>query len=30
MADSDYQKLVNLLAHEGYDVGKLQKVPQRW
>ena len=30
LADSDYQKLVNLLAQEGYDIGKLQKVPQRW
>lgn len=28
--ESDYQRLVAFLATEGYDVSKLQKVPQRW
>jgi apolipoprotein D and lipocalin family protein len=28
--EADYQRLVGLLAREGYDVSKLQKVPQRW
>ena len=28
--EADYQRLVALLAGEGYDVSKLQKVPQRW
>ena len=28
--EADYQRLVDLLAREGYDVSKLQKVPQRW
>jgi len=28
--DADYDKLTDLIADMGYDVGKLQKVPQRW
>jgi apolipoprotein D and lipocalin family protein len=28
--DSDYQRIVDFLAGEGYDTGKIQKVPQRW
>jgi apolipoprotein D and lipocalin family protein len=27
---ADYQKLVRFLSDEGYDVSKLQKVPQQW
>ncbi|MFZ4503725.1 MAG: lipocalin family protein [Methylovulum sp.] len=28
--EADYQALVKFLAENGYDVNKLQKVPQRW
>ncbi len=28
--DADYQRIVELLAHEGYDTARIQKVPQRW
>jgi apolipoprotein D and lipocalin family protein len=28
--ESDYQNLVSILANNGYDVSKLQKVPQQW
>ena len=28
--EADYQKLLNFLRTEGYDVSKLQKVPQQW
>ena len=28
--EADYQALVGFLEKNGYDVGKLQKVPQRW
>ncbi len=30
MAESDYQSIVALLAAQGYDTAKIQKVPQRW
>ncbi len=30
MSEADYQRLVQLLADQGYDVNKLQKVPQHW
>jgi apolipoprotein D and lipocalin family protein len=30
IADSDYQALLAIVQREGYDVGKLQRVPQRW
>jgi apolipoprotein D and lipocalin family protein len=28
--DDDYRALVELVAEQGYDVGRLRKVPQRW
>ena len=28
--ESDYQRIVELLANEGYDTTQIQKVPQRW
>lgn len=28
--DEDYKKLLRYLADEGYDIGKLQRVPQDW
>ena len=28
--EDDYQAIVAMLAEEGYDVSKIQKVPQRW
>jgi apolipoprotein D and lipocalin family protein len=28
--EADYQHLVGLVAGQGYDVAKLQRVPQRW
>lgn len=28
--DSDYTRIVSFLKVQGYDVGKLQRVPQRW
>jgi apolipoprotein D and lipocalin family protein len=30
ISDEDYLKLVAMLASEGYDTAKLQKVPQQW
>lgn len=30
ISDQDYQQMVALLAEQGYDVSKLEKVPQRW
>ena len=30
LAEQDYQRLVGMVAELGYDVAKLQKVPQRW
>lgn len=30
IADSEYNRLVALIADAGYDISKLQKVPQRW
>ena len=30
LAEADYQKLLALLQREGYDVSKVQRVPQRW
>jgi apolipoprotein D and lipocalin family protein len=29
ISDADYQELLNLVAREGYDLGKVRKVPQR-
>ncbi|MBI0416677.1 MAG: lipocalin family protein [Nitrosospira sp.] len=28
--DADYQRLANLVRDQGYDVARLQKVPQQW
>lgn len=28
--DEDYQRMLKLIAEQGYDVSKIQKVPQRW
>jgi apolipoprotein D and lipocalin family protein len=28
--EADYQRLVQFVAAQGYDISKLQKVPQRW
>ncbi|MBP9853954.1 MAG: lipocalin family protein [Candidatus Omnitrophica bacterium] len=28
--DADYQRLLNMLAAQGYDITKVRKVPQRW
>jgi apolipoprotein D and lipocalin family protein len=28
--ESDYQRLLKLVAEQGYDVNRVQKVPQRW
>jgi apolipoprotein D and lipocalin family protein len=28
--EADYQRIVAFLKEQGYDVGKIQKVPQRW
>ncbi len=28
--DSDYRRILDLLAREGYDVSRIEKVPQRW
>ena len=28
--DSDYRDILGLLTRQGYDVGQIQKVPQRW
>ena len=28
--EADYQKLIDLLRREGYDVSKINKVPQKW
>jgi len=30
MPGADYQRLVALLASQGYDVARIQRVPQRW
>ena len=30
MPESDYQRIVELLGHEGYDTTQIHKVPQRW
>ena len=30
ITDSDYRRIVDLLAREGYDVTRIRKVPQRW
>lgn len=30
VSEADYQRLVRVVQDAGYDVGKLQKVPQRW
>lgn len=30
MPDADYQAIIAMLADEGYDISKIQKVPQRW
>jgi len=28
--DADYQRLLNILVAQGYDMTKVRKVPQRW
>jgi apolipoprotein D and lipocalin family protein len=30
IADADYQRMLQLLDAEGYDTGRVEKVPQRW
>jgi apolipoprotein D and lipocalin family protein len=30
LPEADYQRIVDFLAAEGYDIAKIQKVPQRW
>ena len=30
IAETEYQALVSLLREEGYDVGKIRRVPQQW
>jgi apolipoprotein D and lipocalin family protein len=30
LSDADYQRFLQLIAEEGYDVSKVRKVPQRW
>jgi len=30
LSEVDYQKLVKISADEGYDISKIQKVPQKW
>lgn len=30
VSEADYQRFLQLIAEEGYDVSKLRKVPQRW
>jgi apolipoprotein D and lipocalin family protein len=30
MPEADYQRIVDLLGREGYDVSKIRKVPQQW
>lgn len=28
--DADYQRMVNLIREQGYDIARMQKVPQQW
>jgi apolipoprotein D and lipocalin family protein len=30
LSDSHYQEMVSLISSMGYDIGELQKVPQKW
>ena len=30
IAEDEYQRLVRLIGAQGYDVSKIEKVPQRW
>jgi hypothetical protein len=30
MPETDYARLLALLAQQGYDVTKIQRVPQKW
>jgi len=30
ISDADYERLVRFVAAQGYDVGRVRKVPQRW
>ncbi len=30
ISDTDYETMIDLAAQEGYDVSKIQKVPQKW
>lgn len=30
ISDNDYQKLISVIDEEGYDISKIQKVPQQW
>ena len=30
ISEGDYQSMVSLLAEQGYDATRIQKVPQRW
>ncbi|MCE3222733.1 MAG: Outer rane lipoprotein [Nitrospira sp.] len=30
VSEADYQRFLNIIAEEGYDVSKVRRVPQRW
>ncbi len=30
ISDTDYQQLLNIIREQGYDVARVQKVPQQW
>ena len=30
MADADYQRLLKIVAEQGYDIKQVQRVPQQW
>lgn len=30
IADADYRRILDFLAAQGYDIGRIQRVPQRW
>jgi apolipoprotein D and lipocalin family protein len=30
LSEADYQRFLQLIAEEGYDVSKVRKVPHRW
>ena len=30
IAEADYQRLLNIVAAQGYDINKVRRVPQQW